>query len=208
MQPSTHARGEVLVPLRVADGRVALATRARTTLLASSLLGLRERGHFERYLSLLPSSLHDVILHSVAGEWLRIETIVAHYRAADALGLPVEEQFQLGCASADRVQNSLLGTLARVTKGVGVTPWIGLEYFQRLWDRMLQGGSGAVYALGPKEARVEAHGLPQLPGIAYFRNGWRGMFAGSCRLFCNKVYVTEIRALTTATTLGFRVAWA
>jgi hypothetical protein len=206
--PTHHAREEVRVPLRTNGGRVPLVTHARSTLIAGSVLGLRGRGLLDRYLLHLPKEMHDVIMQSVAGDWVPLEVAVAHYRAADALGLSADEQFELGRTAADRVQNSLLGTLARVTKGAGVTPWVGLDYFQRLWDRMLQGGSGAVYALGPKEARAEVHGLPHLPEIAYFRNGWRGMFAGSCALFCNKVYVTEVRKLTTPTTLGFRVAWA
>jgi hypothetical protein len=208
LSSATHAKEVVRVPLRTTGGRVSLVTHVRSTLIAGSLLGLRGRGYLDRYLAQLPKHLHDVILQNVAGDWLPLEIAIAHYRAADALGLSADEQFELGRTVADRIQNSLLGTLARVTKGAGVTPWIGLDYFQRLWDRMLQGGSAAVYGLGPKEARAEVHGLPHLPEIAYFRNGWRGMFAGSCALFCNKVYVTEVRGLTTATTLGFRVAWA
>jgi hypothetical protein len=209
LRPSgTRASEEVILPLRAPGGRVAPVTHARSTLIAGSVLGLRERGYLDRYLTHLPDPLHDTILHSVAGSWLPLGVAAAHYRATEALGLSSQEQFEMGSAAAERIQNTVLGTLVRVAKGAGVTPWVGLEYFQRLWDRLLQGGSGAVYALGPKEARVEAHGVGMLAEIPYVRNAWRGMFAGSGSLFCSKIYVTEIRSLTTATTLGFRVAWA
>jgi hypothetical protein len=199
---------EVLVPLRTGpNGIVTSVTAVRSTLIASSLMALKERDLLPRYLETLPSHLHASVLDSVAGSWLPVEVGIAHYTAADALGLSALEQFEIGGSVAERVQNSMLGTLVRLAKTAGVTPWTGLQQFQRLWDRLLQGGSGAVYRLGPKEARVEIHGVP-LVKTAYFRNGWRGMFASSGRLFASKVYVTEIGRRSTATSMALRVAWA
>jgi len=77
-----------------------------------------------------------------------------------------------------------------------------------MWDRVMVGGSGAVYRIGPKEARVEAHGIP-LVKWGYFRNSWRGMFACAGELFCEKLYVTDISppGATSQGVFALRVAW-
>jgi hypothetical protein len=203
-----QSREEVVVPLRLsAAGVVDPVVKVRSTLLASSLMVLRERGLTDAYMKALPHELHPTILNIVAGQWLEVDIAMSHYAACDKLACTAAEQFAAGWAVADRIQKSVLGTLVRVAKGVGVTPWMGLEYFQRLWDRLLLGGSGAVYRLGPKEARVEIHGVPMVQ-FAWFRNGWRGMFGGSGQLFANRVYIHEIPRYTTGTETAFRVSWA
>jgi len=210
---TTIARGgskeDLLIDLVVSpQGKVAPVTHVRSTLVAASILSLKSRGHLDAYLRNLPAPLHDTILSTVAGMWLPLEIGVAHYRAADALGLSVEEQLAVGSGVADRIQKSLLGTLARVAKGAGVTPWTALEYSPKLWSRVLQGGSVALYRLGPKEARVECHGAPDLAALAYFRNGFRGIFLGSGALFCRKLYVQVLAGFTARKVIGFQVAWA
>ena len=201
------APGEVVVALRTDGRRVPAVTQVRTTLLASSVRVLRGQGLLDPYLALLPPDLHDPILSAVAGSWVPVSVAMAHYAAADGLGLSTQDQFENGRRVADQIQNTMLGTVARAAKGAGITPWTGLEYFQRLWDRMLVGGSGAVYRLGPKEARVECHGVP-LVEYAYFRNAWRGMFAGSGALFCSKMFVTELPRGTREGPFALRLAWA
>lgn len=199
---------EVIVALRGGSiEAVVPVTQVRSTLIASSLLAIRERGHLDGYLEKLPVELHATVLESVAGVWLPVGVAMAHYHAADGLGLPVRDQFEIGRTVAERVQQSVLGTLTRLAKGAGVTPWIGLAQHQRLCDRMLQGGASAVYRLGPKEARIEIYGVP-IVRFPYFRNGWRGLIAGSGELFATKIYVTELVQLTTASSMVLRVAWA
>jgi hypothetical protein len=198
----------VVVPLRVSSaGVVDPVVKVRSTLLASSVLGLRERGLIDPYLEALPTEAHSTILDTVTGQWLDVKFAMDHYRACDTLALTVDEQFACGWRTADRIQNSVLGTLVRVAKNAGVTPWTGLEQFQRLWDRLLLGGSAAVYRMGPKDARVEIHGVPMVQ-FAYFRNAWRGMFGGSGQLFANRLYINEIASYTTATRTAFRISWA
>jgi hypothetical protein len=183
-------------------------THVRSTLIASSVQTLRARGLLDAYLAALPRDLHPTVLEAVAGSWLPLSVGMAHYAAADTLALSSIEQFNNGREVADRVQNSMLGTLVRAAKNMGVTPWTGLGMFQRMCDRMLFGGAGAVYKTGPKEARVEAHGIP-LVRWAYFRNSWRGMFAGSGELFCTKLYVTELSTSPTSDVpFVMRIAWA
>ena len=197
----------VIIPLRLsASGKVVPTTQVRSTLITSSFLVLRARGHEAAYLKNLPVSFHDAVLQSVAGSWMPLEVGMAHYTAANGLGLSVAEQVDIGSDVAVRIQNSVLGTLVRVAKNVGVTPWSALEQFQRLWDRMLGGGAGAVYRLGPKEARVEMHGIA-LVEIPYFRNAWRGMFIGSGSLFCTKLYANEVPRTATRTSWAVRISW-
>ena len=71
----------------------------------------------------------------------------------------------------------------------------------------MQGGSAAVYKVGPKEARIEGHGVP-MAEIAYFRNAWRGMIAGSAEMFAQKAYAQELPAFENRTTVAYRLAWA
>jgi hypothetical protein len=184
-------------------------TQIRSTLLAGSVQTLRAKGYFDLYRAALPNELHDGILQAVAGSWMPIEIGMAHYAACEAIGLTPLEQFNNGREVSLRVQNTMLGVLARTARTLGnVTPWTGLEHFQRMWDRVMCGGSGAVYRIGPKEARVEAHGNP-LVQWAYFRNSWRGMFACAGELFCDKLYVTDISPAGAARQALFvlRIAW-
>ncbi len=95
-----------------------------------------------------------------------------------------------------------------MAKSAGVTPWMGLEYFPKLWQRTMIGGGVAVYRLGPKEARIECHGAPELAELAYFRNGFRGMFTSSGALFCSRVYVHDLASFAIRKIVGFRIAWA
>ncbi len=199
-----------MIPLRTVAGRVPQVTHVRSTLLLSSIQTLRAKGLFEAYLQKLPRALHAPVLEAVAGSWMPLATGMAHYEACDALGISTQEQFNNGREVAERVQNSMLATLVRAAKTMGVTPWTALENFQRMGDRMLQGGAYALYRLGPKEARVEAHGIA-LARWPYFRNSWRGMTTGSGELFCTKIYVSELSAPTAATSHApfvMRVAWA
>jgi hypothetical protein len=208
--PSTRPPSKevvIVAPSLSASGAVEPVTYVRSTLLASSILGLRERGLMEEYEKHLPVVVRDAVLNAVTGSWLPVEVAMAHYRAVDALQRPVPEQYAAGEYVAARIQNTVLGTLARMAKTAGVTPWMGLEYFPKLWDRLMMGGSPAVYQLGPKEARVEIYGVPMVE-FACFRNGWRGMFGSSGLFFANKVFVHEIPRYTTTTNTAFRISWA
>jgi hypothetical protein len=204
---TTGGSEDVVVPLRGSLATMPPITHVRSTLIASSLLSLRERGHINAYLQRLPREHHDAVLHSVAGVWLPMGIAIAHYEAADALGLSQQEQHEIGLDVGARIQSTVVGTLARMATGAGITPWTLLGQYQRLCDRLLRGGSAAVFRTGPKEARVEVHGLT-LAKIRYFRNGFRGVATAAGQLFCSKMYVSDVAKLMTPTTIVFRFAWA
>jgi len=106
------------------------------------------------------------------------------------------------------VNEGLLGTAVRIAKEAGVTPWLGLAYVPKGWVRLFQRGAPAVYKLGPKEARYEAHGIPDLARIPYYRNAARGMILASGELFCERIYVRDITTVTSETVIRFRLMWA
>jgi hypothetical protein len=47
-----------------------------------------------------------------------------------------------------------------------------------------------------------------LARIDYNRISLRGILLGLVRPFCTKVYITEVTALCTPTTVAYRIAWA
>lgn len=197
---------EVLVPLSAPRGTIAPVTLVRSTLLVSSLRSIRSRGHFDRYLALLPSAHHETIRSAIAGVWLSMDLAVAHYHACDGLGFTPEEQVEIGREVGMAIQGTFLGTIVKMAKGAGVTPWALFSQYQKLWDRLLTGGAIEVTKLGPKEIVVECVNLP-LVTIPYFRTAFRGVNVGGCELFSSKVYASEVPALTSGTSLGIRVAW-
>jgi hypothetical protein len=198
---------EVVIPFSSNPETIRPVTQVRSTLLTSSLRSVRDRNLFEKYLSILPRQHHDAILAAVAGTWLPIAVAEAHYQTCDALGFSVQEQVQIGLEVAQRIQGTFLGTMVKLAKGGGATPWHALEHYQKLWDRLMAGGGGVQLArLGPKEGKIRIVGL-SLSRIPYFRVAFRGINQGSVELFSRKAYVSDIPQLCTPLTLGYRISW-
>ncbi len=107
----------------------------------------------------------------------------------------------------DRVQGTMLGLVVRTAKAIEMSPWLGLSQCTKLYDRLFDGGSVKLVKLGPKEARMEVVNNP-LFGLAYFRNGFRGLVCTGARFFCEKIYAHELPKLTSETALGIRISWA
>jgi hypothetical protein len=196
-----------VIPFSTTRDRVPPVTRVRSTLIASSLQAVRDRKLLDRYQSFLPREYHDVVLQSIAGTWLSVDAGAAHYRAMDALNLSSGEVVDVGRSVAEKVQGTVLATLAKLATGSGVTPWSGLAQLHRLWGRIFIGGAVAVAKRGPKEAVCDIVGNPLLE-IPYFRVGFRGLATGGLNLFCSKVYVTEVGRSSESHRLVLRVAWA
>jgi hypothetical protein len=190
--------------LRHPRGQAPLVKRVRSTLLLSSLSGLRSRGLFDRYLALLPGKVHEPVLGAVAGTWLDLDIAAAHYRACDALGLSVQAQVAMGEAVGDAVNGTFMRTLLHIARSAGVTPWVVLKHYTKLWERLFDGGDVEVDKLGPKEALVQMYGLP-LFSIPYIRVAVRGMHQTGFSLFCTKCYMTDLGS--TPTSHAYRAAW-
>jgi hypothetical protein len=177
----------------------------RSTLIASSVRALRERGRLDDYARLLDPLWRDLPMQAIAATWLPLDAGRAHYAACDALGFSVAEQVAIGRQVGDRVNATFLGTMLRAAKGVGVTPWLGLPHCRKLYERLFDGGDVCVTKTGPKDARMELAGNP-LVTLSYFRQGLRGMWTAALELFCSRAYVTE--AARTETSLRLRISWA
>jgi hypothetical protein len=135
---------------------------------------LRQRGHFDRWLTLIDVRHRATIVESLAPSWMPIEVAVAHYAACEALELPLSEQVAMGEAVGDRIQGSFLTTLMKSARAAGYNPLILLSQFDRLYGRLFQGGSVQLTQTGPKDADVEVRGM-QTTRFPYFRIAFTGV---------------------------------
>ncbi len=202
------AQEDIVLPFSAPLDRVGELTHVRGTLLASSLQSLRARGLFERYSALLVSEHRDTVLHCVAGEWLPVAVALAHYEACDALQLSVDEQLSLGRDVSRRTNETFLGLLVKMARGVGVTPWAVLPKLDSLHQRVCRGSGVQVTRLGPKDAKVEIVGMTLL-GIPYYRNAFMGIYEAGIGLFATKVQVraTSLATLPPGKHFILRVQW-
>jgi hypothetical protein len=200
-------RGEVIVAFHTDPAKMQPAKHVRSTLITSSLTALRKRGYMPAYERLVPASHKEILLSCIAGVWLPIATGVAHYRTCDALSLSEKEVYEIGMDVSVQVQATFLGTLSKMARSAGVTPWTGLAQFQRLWDRVLDGGGVEVRRVGPKDAQVEVVALP-LVDVPYFRLAFRGFIVAGCSMFATRVYGRDVSAARSNGSAVYRMAWA
>jgi hypothetical protein len=143
------------------------ATEFRSTWVVSSLEGLRAHGHFDRYQALLRSH-HDEVLNCVAGAWLPMKAVRAHYAACEALSLSTEEVARMS-REGGAVRRAWHSNIIAAAQRPGAEIWGILKQLHKLWLRGSNGGAAAVFQLGPKRARVEYVGC-ELFDIPYFRD--------------------------------------
>jgi hypothetical protein len=180
------------------------ARHARSTVLLGSFEALRASGRFDEYVGHLAPEHKDALLQAVAGTWIPMDAAVAHYAACDKLAVSHEQAFANGRTNFDKTGGALLGTVIRMAKTAGVTPWTLYPQFQRFWERAYDGGSVSIYKLGPKEARFEITHLVLLES-PYYRIVLRGLVTRVIELFCTKAYIAERRHGSASVT--WRVQW-
>lgn len=187
--------------------RAALAqsTFVRSTLIASSILALRQAGLFDRYQTLLDPAVRDTVLFTPAGSWLPIEVGASHYEACDRLGLSTADILGMGNAVSRMAQQTLWSFFLGVVRGSGATPWTGLGLTPRLWERLYRGGGIYVDEAGPKDAELEIAAQP-LARIAYWRTGLRGILQSLLDPLARRVFIRE--AKHDETSCVYRIAWA
>ncbi len=179
----------------------------RGTLLVSSILSLKKRGHFEAYQALLSSKRKAEVLDTIGPIWIPVDVAMAHYRACDGLGLDATEIRAMGASVAESIQGSFLHSVLRTVREGGVTPLVVLGKLDRLFDRTFQGGGGAqVLQTGPKDARATLRGLP-MAEMAYFRSAYVGVFETGLGLFARKLYA-RVTHLPLTLDLSFDLSWA
>jgi hypothetical protein len=180
--------------------------RVKSTLFVASLRRLREMGREADYLRALPDLHRAAIVESVAGNWLPTEVAFAHYEACEALGLTDDQQVAVGRIVGERLRETLLGSVVRMAKEGGVTPWAVIPHFPRFWSRLFDGSALQGWKLGPKEARIECVAMP-LVDIRYFRNALRGQAQSIIDMFCQRSYVTQIPGRSGVGWMGLLLQW-
>jgi len=182
-------------------------SRVRSTLVSSSLHAVKKHGLWERYDAALPALHRDAIASCVAGSWMSLAVATAHYEAMDALGLDAASVAAFGADVSRQTQHTFLSTMTRLATTSGATPWSALGQFQRLWDRIFDGGDIAVWKTGPKDAVVEATGCP-LFRVRYFRSGYAHYVRVLCELFATRVFAREITRQATSDSAALQIMWA
>lgn len=180
-------------------------TEVKGSMVVASIRGLREEGHYDRYLANLAPALRDVIPFITAGEWVPVGTVIAHYRACEALGLSVSENVRLGDKMATRINSNFVSTIAIIARASGVTPFTILGFAQRAFGSVFRGGAVRVVAVGEKEARLEMYRNPAL-SVPWHRNGWCGNVRTNLQPLCKTCRVT-VEKFDDANA-QYRVVWA
>ena len=197
---------DVILPLPSPRSLVPKTTHVKGAWLASSVASLRAAGCFDRYLAIVAPAYRELLRAPAASEWYRVEVMVAHYAAAEALGLPTDQIVEIGRNATAVAHHSVIVVAVKLAVASGATPWTVIQQLGRLWARTFVGGGIGAVKLGPKEARIE---LAQWPCCAnrYVRAGVRGVALGMIETFCQKAYVHEVPEMLTPTSLGLRVSW-
>jgi hypothetical protein len=185
-----------------------LVRNVRGSLLASSLHTLRELGYYDRYLANLPQRYREPVLFGLASSWLPLEVAEAHYKACDDLQLDDSAIVVIGETVAKRIMGTFLGTLLRTGRGIGAapTPWLVLNQYHRVCERIVDGGKFTVIETGPKDAIVQTRGLP-LFRSRYFRTATLGMFRGGLGLFAKACFARELPERSSRESLTVSLRW-
>jgi hypothetical protein len=196
----------IIIPFAAPRELITPADGYRSTWLMSSLQALRDRGHLDAYYKSLEPSMHDTMRSLVVGVWVPMSLARAHYEACDRLQLGATEQIALGRAVSDRAQGAMLGTVVRMAKGAGVTPWTVLPQYRRLFERGVRGGGISVVKIGPKEARIDIVAC-ELFEVPYFRVAFRGILQGIAGLFCRVSFIHDVPTAQRSDA-SYRFQWA
>jgi hypothetical protein len=170
----TGGEEEAIVPLPSPRTSISRATAYRSTWVVSSLESLRCAGHIDRYLAGVDKQHRDRILSCVAGEWLPMAVVSAHYRACDALGLSNLEMNSMSRGPGSHVRSAWFSNYIAAADKAKDSPWTIVSQLDRTWYRGANGGACGIFRLGPKHARIEYVGC-ELFDIAYFRQSVRAV---------------------------------
>jgi hypothetical protein len=122
LDASQNREATTLVPLPDPKDLIPPTTRFRSTWIVSSLEGLRERGFFDRYERRLVDH-RDAILSAIAGVWVPVNVVRAHYEACEELSIP-DTEYALMAKTGSQVRQAwwsrLIGRLSTRRQLLGV----------------------------------------------------------------------------------------
>lgn len=197
---------EVVATYPAAPALPSPIAEVRSTLMVAGLNGLRRRGHIDRYFEVLDRAHRPTIESTIAGTWMPVDVVCAHYRAIDLLALSEEETDALVTAIGSSMRETTLHAIKSVAAGVGVSPWAVLGVFERAWCRMFRGGGYVVTRTGPKDALIRVV-CPPLAEHRYFRTAFCGVLQVAMGLFSSKVYVRLLKETIKTSEFSVRAAW-
>lgn len=175
-------------------------------MLCASIQSLRNRSLYEQYLERLAAPDRDEIHALTAGIWLPVKRALVHYAACDALLLERTDRIEIGTDVGQRIQQSLVSVIVRLSREGGMTPWSVITRADKLRQQTWQGGGLKVEKLGPKDARLLWAAQPCARSI-HFRLGFHGILKTLVELYCRRAFVTEDTP-TDDDNLSVRIAWA
>jgi hypothetical protein len=160
------------------------ATHIRSTLLQTSLRGVRTQGNFQRWEAFVDPVHRDTILDAIAPSWLPIEVGLAHYLACDRFDLDDAVLEQIGEGVGAQLQSTLLGVASKIALSALSQEAIN-QCFLKLWPRLCKGGQMQLHNNG-KIMTIELRGA-MLPRSRYFRGTFLGNVRAGCKLFGQKL---------------------
>ena len=206
MSGESHDDGETICVIPEPPRKAARVSAVRSTLVTSGLGTLRAKNLFERYLAALAPKHRETAMSTVAGVWIPVDFMLAHYAAYDALHLSHEEVRTMGRAIGDRLGESTLQALRRLATGAGVSPWIALPQYGRFWTRAFDGGAVRINKLGPKDATIAVSLVP-FASSAYFRGTFCAIHEVGLGLFCTKMYTRVVPKTLVDDGFTIRMSW-
>jgi hypothetical protein len=163
---------KTLVPLPAPIDLIPPTTRFRSTWIVSSLEGLRERGLFDRYERHLIEH-REAILSAIAGVWLPVDVVRAHYEACEQLAIP-DPEYLLMAKSGSQVRQAWFSRMIAEAQHPQATPWTALHLMHRGWPRAADGGAVGVSRLADNRGQLDYVNC-SLFDIPYFRRAVRFM---------------------------------
>lgn len=178
----------------------------RSTLLCASIQSLRQRGLYDAYLDQLSPADRARAQALTPGQWLPVERAVVHYLACDRVPITAAQRIEIGGDVAQRIQQSLVSVIVRLTREGGVTPWAVVTNAEKLRQRSWQGGGIRVSKVGPKDAVLEWAEQPCVESM-HFRLGFGGLLKALGELYARRVFVNE-EPTKDPSTLVVKISWA
>ena len=173
---------------------------------SSGLKWMEQKGIADAFRQLLPDHLRVLVTSLTTNDWVPIDEALDAYAACDALGLPMEEQVELGRFVSAANNGVVVQTISRLIGKLGATPWTALSHADKVWQRSNRGGAIAVYKVAEKIARLEFWQCP-LARSPFFVTSMRGAIAVGAEPFAERVVISEIPEMTTSDGFALRVMW-
>jgi hypothetical protein len=167
---------------------------------------MAEHGLLERHQALMPDEVRARTATATATDWIRLDDALSIYRACDALGLPVDQQIELGEAVSRANNGIVIRTLANLAGRIGLSPWVALRSIDKVWQRNNRGGGIAVFKLGERSARLEFWQVP-LAQSPFFVTSMRGAIAAGLEMFAERLLVTELPDHLSPDGFALRISW-